>query len=151
MVEVPRNDSIEFALSVLAAFDSGPSHVGRRVPIHPLLSEHREEGGEEGSGETCEEDSLDVNDGVRRAGPLWKGGRFVSEGGVIDLVDKNAEESGGLVIRVRLEVGVDLDDECGGDGREQTSLRPLLAPANQNPTQNAQISVSCSSPHHISL
>ena len=122
MVEVPCNDSIEFSLSVLAAFDSSPSHVGRCISIHPLLSEHREEGGEEGSSETREEDGLDVNNRVRSTGPLWEGGRVVAKGSVIDLVDQDAEEGGGLVIRVRLEVGVDLDDECGGDGREQTSL-----------------------------
>jgi len=64
---------------------------------------------------------------------------MVSEGGVVDLVGKGAGESSGLVVWVRLEVRVDLNDECGGDGREQTSLVPLLAPANQNPGQNPQI------------
>jgi hypothetical protein len=53
---------------------------------------------------------------------LWEGGNVVSEGGVVDLVDKDAEESGGLVVRVLLEVRVDLDDECRGDGGEQTGL-----------------------------
>jgi hypothetical protein len=53
---------------------------------------------------------------------LWEGGGVVAEGGVVDLVDENAEKGGGLVVRVRLELGDDLDDECGGDGGEQTSL-----------------------------
>jgi hypothetical protein len=57
-----------------------------------------------------------------RAGPLRESGSVVSEGGVVDLVKKNTEEGGGHVVRVLLEVGVDLDDERGGDGGEQTSL-----------------------------
>ena len=46
-------------------------------------------------------------------------------------MDKNAEESDGFVIRVRLELKIDLDDEWGGDGGEQTGLRPSLARVNQ--------------------
>jgi hypothetical protein len=62
---------------------------------------------------------------VGRACPLWESRRVVAEGSVVDLMDKNAEEGGGLVVRVRLELGVDLDDECGGDGGEQTSLHQV--------------------------
>jgi hypothetical protein len=57
-----------------------------------------------------------------RTSPLWDGGGVIAEGGVVDLVDKNTEESGGLVVRIRLELGIDLDDECGGDCGKQTSL-----------------------------
>ena len=57
-----------------------------------------------------------------RAGPLWDRRNVAAESGVVYLVDEDAEESGGLSVRVRLELGVDLDDECGSDGREQTSL-----------------------------
>jgi hypothetical protein len=107
MVEVPRDDAVKFALSVLAAFDGRPSHVGRRVSVQPLLAEHRQEGGEEGSGKTCEEDGLDMDH--RGGGPVHCGrvGTFVSEGGVVDLVNEDAEEGGGLVTRVGLELGVD--------------------------------------------
>ena len=58
-----------------------------------------------------------------RAGPLRECRNVASEGGVVDLVKKNSKEGCGDVVRVLLEVGVDLDDECGGDGREQTSLQ----------------------------
>jgi len=58
----------------------------------------------------------------RGTGPLRDRGNVVAESSIVDLVDEDTEESGGLVIGVRLELGVDLDDECGGDGREQTSL-----------------------------
>ena len=53
VVEVTGDDTVELALSILAVFDGGPPHVGGRVSVQPLLAEHRKEGGEEGSGETC--------------------------------------------------------------------------------------------------
>jgi len=54
MVKVPGYNAVEFALPVLASFDSGPSHVGGNIPVQPLFAEHREKGGEERKGETCE-------------------------------------------------------------------------------------------------
>ena len=57
---------------------------------------------------------------------MWEGGSITAEGGIVDLVDKDAEERSGLVVWVLLEVGVDLYDECGADGGEETSLSPLL-------------------------
>ena len=126
MVEIPRNDAVEFALPVLAALYGGSSEIGRRIPVQPLLSEHSEEGGEETCGETCEEDGLDLDYRAGRSCPLWEGRGIVSKSSIVDLVDEDAEESCGYVVRVLLEVGVDLDDECGGDGGEQTGLSPEL-------------------------
>ena len=57
-----------------------------------------------------------------RAGPLGDGGSVVAKGGVVNLVDQDPEEGGGLVIRVRLEFRLDINDERRGDGGEQTSL-----------------------------
>ena len=59
---------------------------------------------------------------MERAVPLWESGNIVSERSVIDLVNENTKESRGLVVWIGLELGVDLDDECGGNCREQTSL-----------------------------
>ena len=59
---------------------------------------------------------------TRRAGPLRKGEDIISKRGVIELVEQDAEERSGLVTRVWLELGVDLDDERRGDSREQASL-----------------------------
>ena len=53
---------------------------------------------------------------------MWDGGSVISEGGVVDLVDKDAEESGSLLARVRLELRLDVENECRGDSGEQTSL-----------------------------
>ena len=57
-------------------------------------------------------------------GPLGKDGSVPSEGGVVDLVDEDAEEGGSLIARVGLELGLDIENECGSDGGEQTSLSP---------------------------
>jgi len=59
-----------------------------------------------------------MNDRARRASPLWEGGNVVTKGGIVNLVDEDAEESSGLVIGVQLEVRVNFDDECRSDGGE---------------------------------
>jgi hypothetical protein len=61
---------------------------------------------------------LDLNYRVGRPEPLRESGRVVSERGFINLGDKDTEESGGLLTGVRLELRVDLNNECGGYGRE---------------------------------
>ena len=134
MVEVPRDDPIQFPLSILATFDGGSSHISRRISVQPLLAKHRQEGREKGSSETRVQDGLDLDDRGRRTRPLWEGGSVVSEGGIVDLVDEDTEEGGGLVTRVRLELGLDVEDEGGRDGGEQTSLQPPSARIHQNLT-----------------
>ena len=56
------------------------------------------------------------------AGPLWESGNLVSERGIVDLVNKDAEEGSGLVTWVGLKLGADLDDECRSDCGKETSL-----------------------------
>lgn len=56
------------------------------------------------------------------ASPLGKSRNVAPEGGVIGLVYEDAEEGGGLIAGVWLELGVDIDDECGRDRRKQTGL-----------------------------
>ena len=62
---------------------------------------------------------------------MWEGWDVISEGGIINLVDEHAEEGRGLITRVRLKFGVDLNDERRGDSGEQTGLTPQLACAQQ--------------------
>ena len=92
-----------------------------------------------------------MDNSAGRTSPLREGGNVVSEGGVVDLVNEDTEESGGLVVRVGLELRIDLDDECGGDGREQTSLRLCQHVGTRTLYNYPQRSESCSSPRHISL
>ena len=60
--------------------------------------------------------------GVRGTGPLWESGGVVSKCGVVDLVDENTEESGGLLACVGLELRLDIEDESRSDGGEETGL-----------------------------
>ena len=87
---------------------------------------------------------------MRRAGPLRKRGNGATERRVVHLVKEHSDESGGLVDRVLLEPGMDLDDEGRGDGGEQTGLRFKSAHAHPNNVHNLRISVSCSNPRHAS-
>ena len=59
---------------------------------------------------------------TRRTIPLWDGGNVIAESGLVHVVEDYTEESGGILVRIRLELGVDPDDEGGSDGGEQTSL-----------------------------
>ena len=45
------------------------------------------------------------------------------DGGLIESEEDSAEEGGGLLIGIGLEVRVDIDDKRRADGREQTRLR----------------------------
>ena len=119
MVKIAHDHPVQFSLSVVAAFDGRPSLVGGLVLVQPLLPSIARKAED---GETGEEDGLNLDDRVGRAAPLWESRNIVSERGVIDLVNKNAKESCGVVARIGLELGVDLDDGCGGDCREQTGL-----------------------------
>ena len=48
-------------------------------------------------------------------------------------MDEDTEESSGLLVWVWLEVRVDLDDEGGSDGGEQTSLQAKSAHPHMSP------------------
>ena len=65
---------------------------------------------------------MDLDNRVRGTGPLWDRRNVVAERGVVDLVDEDAEEGGSLFVWIRLELGLDLDDECRGYSGEQTRL-----------------------------
>lgn len=68
--------------------------------------------------------------------PSWEGGNILSEGGVVDLVKKDAEESGSLITRVRTQLRVYLNDEGGGYCGEKTGLMFALARVQENLTQD---------------
>jgi len=57
---------------------------------------------------------------------LGNGGSVVTKGGVVDLVNEDSEEGSSLLAGVRLELGLDVDDEGGSDSGEQSSLSLLL-------------------------
>ena len=66
---------------------------------------------------------MDLDDHAWRTNPrLWDSGNSVAERSVVHLVNEDTEESSRLLVWIRLELGIDLDDEGGSDGGEQTSL-----------------------------
>ena len=49
----------------------------------------------------------------------WKGGGLTGDGGPIESEEDGTKEGGGLLVRIRLEVRIDVDGERRADGREQ--------------------------------
>ena len=66
---------------------------------------------------------------------MWKGWNTVPERGVVDLIDEDAQQGSSLVVRIGLELGVDIEDKCRCDGGEQASLLPSLARVHENITR----------------
>jgi hypothetical protein len=52
----------------------------------------------------------------------WDGGDLTGDGGLIESEEDNTEEGRRLLVRIRLEVRMDTDDESGADCGEQTGL-----------------------------
>ena len=55
-----------------------------------------------------------------------EGGNVASEGALIHLVGEDTQKNSGLVVRVRLELGIDLNETCRRDSRDKTSLASRL-------------------------
>jgi len=83
---------------------------------------------------------------------LWDCGDVTAKSSVVDLVDEDTEESGGLFARVWLELRLDLDNEGGGYGGEQTSLRAELAhPRRTTRKKHTKIRVVFMSSSYLSM
>ena len=52
----------------------------------------------------------------------WNGGDLTGDGGLIESDEDGTEEGRRLLVGIGLEVRMDIDDEGGADGREQTRL-----------------------------
>ena len=115
-IELPRDHSAEFALTVSAFVNFGTPHFGLSEAIQPLFAQHGEEGGEERNAEACIEDGLTGDDFIIRTVPGLERGWLAVERGTIHLVNQNAEESGCLLIIVRFKLILDVDDETRGHG-----------------------------------
>jgi len=88
-----------------------------------LLAQHSDERGEHGDQKTRVHETGDGDDLARRAFlDRWNDGGLTGDGRLIESEEDGTEEGRGLVVRVGLEVGMDVDDESGADGREQTRL-----------------------------
>ena len=119
----PFLQPIAFSLTVSASLDHRPTRIPQ-VSVQPLLAQHRDECGKHGDHETRIHETGD-SDNLARWIPLgrWDGRSGARDGRLIESEENRAEEGGGLLVRIGLEVLVGIDDEGGADGREQTSLR----------------------------
>ena len=109
-------------MTVSASLDHRPARI-LQVSIQPLLAQHRDKCREHG----------DYKTRIHEAGHgddlawwiflgKWDGRGLTRDGGLIESEEDRAEEGGGLLVRIGLEVRMDVDDECGADGGEQTGL-----------------------------
>jgi len=88
-----------------------------------LLPQHGNECGKQGDRETRVHETGDGDDFARRTFlDRWNGGGLTWDDGLVESEEDGAEEGGGLRIWIWLEVRMDIDDESGADGREQTGL-----------------------------
>ena len=55
---------------------------------------------------------------------MGDGGSVITKGGIVYLINENTEEGSSLITSVRLELRLDVEDECRGYSGEQTSLWP---------------------------
>ena len=87
-----------------------------------MLPQHRDECSKQGHQKTRVHETGDGDDLARRTFLDRRNGRgFTGDGGLIESEEDGAEGSG-LVIWIWLEVRMDIDDESGADGGEQTGL-----------------------------
>ena len=122
-VEVPGVHSVHLALSIPTAVNDRSTLLHLRIAVEPLFTQHRDERGEKGSGQTCVKDGLDTDDIGVRAAPLTEGCNGTSLGmRGVGVVGYNLEEAVAQLRVIRLKIGLNCDDESGCDGGEQTSL-----------------------------
>ena len=89
-----------------------------------MLTQHRDECGEQGDHETRIHETSHGDD-LARWVPLdrWDGRSVTRDGGLVESEEDRAEEGGGLFVGIGLEVLMGIDNESGTDCREQTSLQ----------------------------
>lgn len=102
------------------------NHRPVRVPhvlVQPLFAQHGDECGEQGGQETRIHETGGSDDLV-----LWiflsrrNGGGFTGDIRLIESMEDGAEDYG-LLVRIGLEVGTDVDGKGGVGGREQICLQ----------------------------
>ena len=110
-------------MTVSASLDHRPARIPQ-VSIQPLLAQHRDERGEHRDYQTRVHETGHSDDLARWVSrDRWDGRGLTRDGGLIESEENCAEEGGRLLVRIGLEVGMDVDDEGRADSGEQTSLQ----------------------------
>ena len=114
-------------MTVSATLDHRPARIPQ-VSVQPLLAQHGDECREQGDNQTRIHQARDCDRLARRISLDRRGGRSLArDGGLVESEEDCAEEGGGLLVRIGLEVGMDVDDEGRADGREQTGLHEQVS------------------------
>ena len=110
-------------MTVSASLDHRPARIPQ-VSVEPLLAQHGDECGEQGDQETRIHETGDSDDPARRAFlKRWNDGGLTGDGRLIESEEDGSEEGRRSIVRIGLEVRMDVDDKGGADGGEQTSLQ----------------------------
>ena len=109
-----------------AAIDNRSAHINLRVTIEPLLAQHGDKRGEEGSSQTRIKDRLDVDDSTTiEATPSSESGSGSGAGWNVPNRDTGYDhEVVAQLCVIRLKVALNVDDESGCNCGEQTGLYP---------------------------
>ena len=93
-------------------------------PVQPLLAQHCDKRGQQRHQKACVQEIRGRDNLCRGAIPRWRTRRdFVWSNGSVE-VEENGPKVG--IGEVWLELGLDVDDEGGADGGEQTGLKMWL-------------------------
>ena len=123
-VKMPGDHSTHLALSMPTAINNRSAHLHLGITVEPLLAQHGEECGKEGSGQTRVKDGLDMDNGGIKIWDLRESGSVTSWGIPERNIGDDCEEGVAHLYIVRVEVALDVDNESRCDRREQTGLPP---------------------------
>ena len=127
-VQRPSLKPIAFALAISTTLNHRPAQVPQ-VPVEPLFPQHGDECGEQGGQKTCVHEASGRDDLVWWSLGKRNDGGLAWDRGMIESEEDGAKEGHGLLVRVRPELRMDVDDERRADGREQTGLREQVREA----------------------
>ena len=116
---MPGVHSVHLALSISTAVNDRSTFLHLGIAVEPLFAQHRDERGEKGSGQTRVKRGLDTDNVWARTSPLREGGKGTSLGmRGVGVVGYNLEDAVAQLCVIRLEIGLNSDDESGRDRRE---------------------------------
>ena len=114
-VEWPLLQPIAFALTVPTMLNHRPTRVPQ-VSIQPLLPQHGNECSEQGDQETQVHQAGGGDDLTRWIFlSRWDNGGLTGDGGLVESEKDSAEEGGGFLVRIGLEVRANVDDKSRVD------------------------------------
>ena len=116
---MPGFQSVHLAPSISTAVNERSTHLRLGITFEPLFAQHREERSKKGGGQTGVKRGLDTDSVGTRTSPLREGGKGTSlDMRGVGVVGYDLEETIAQLGVIRLEVGLNSDNESGCDRRE---------------------------------